>query len=163
MDTESSTPPAAKKPKVASSERRRFVPGWKNDYPWVLCKEGRMFCELCMDTKKKNAFATGCDKFKKDSLQKHAQTQEHRAALEAASCRKDMQRAVATVYSQQEQAVLAGLRTVYFMAKKNLANDLFSDFKLFQVLQVYLHDLFSRHFLILLTFLRILEMLLLAL
>ena len=74
-----------------------------------------------------------------------------------------MQRAVATVYSQQEQAVLAGLRTVYFMAKKNLANDLFSDFKLFQVLQVYLHDLFSRHFLILLTFLRILEMLLLAL
>ena len=111
MDAESPTPPAAKKPKVASSERRRFVPGWKNEYPWVLCK-GRMFCQLCMDAKKKNAFATGCDKFKKDSLQKHAQTQEHRAALEAASCRKDMQRAVATVYSQQEQAVLTGLRTI---------------------------------------------------
>ena len=48
-----------------------------------------------MDAKKKNEFATGCDKFK-DSLQKHALTQEHRAALEAALCRKDMQRAVAT-------------------------------------------------------------------
>lgn len=103
-----------------------------------------MFCRLCMDAKKKNAFATGCNKFKKDSLQKHVLTQEHRAALEADSCRKDMQRAVATVYSQQEQAVLAGLCTVYFMAKKNLANDLFSDLKLFQVLQVYLHDLFSK-------------------
>ena len=138
MDAESSMPPATKKPKVASSERRRFVPGWKNDYPWVFCKEERMFCQLCMDAKKKNAFATTGSE--KDSLQKHALTHEHRAALEAASSRKDMQRAVATVYSQQEQAVLAGLRTVYFMGKKNLANDLFSDLKLFQVLQVYLHD-----------------------
>ena len=94
-----------------------------------------MFCQLCIDTKKKNAFATESHKFK-DSLQKHALTKEHRAVLEAASCRKDMQRAVVTVYSQQEQAVLAGLRTVYFMAKKNLANDLFSDLKLFQVFQV---------------------------
>ena len=90
---------------------------------------------------KENAFATtGSDKYKKDSLQKHALTHEHRAALEAASSRKDMQRAVATVYSQQEQAVLAGLHIGYFMGKENLANDLFSDLKLFQVLQVYLHD-----------------------
>ena len=92
-----------------------------------------MFCQFCTDAKK-NAFATaGCGKFK-DSLQKHALTQEHRSALEASSCRKDMQRAVATAYSQRERAVLAGLRTVYFMAKKNLANDIFSNF--FQVLQV---------------------------
>ena len=135
MDAEGSTIPTTKKSKLATSERRRFVPGWKNDYPWVFCKEGRMFCQLCIDAKN-NAFATGSDKFKKDSLQKYALTKKHRAALEAASCRKDMQRAVVTVYSQQEQAVLAGLRIVYFMAKKNLANDLFSDLKLFQVLQV---------------------------
>ena len=103
-----------------------------------------MFCQFCADAKKKNAFTTGCDKFKKDSLQKHALTQEHHAAVEVAFCRKDMQRAVATAYSQQEKAVLAGLRTVYFKAKKNLANDLFSDLKLFQVLQVYLHVIFSK-------------------
>ena len=90
-------------------------------------------------------------------------TQEHRAALEAASCRKDMQRAVVTVDSLQEQAVLAGLSTVYFMAKKNLANDLFSDLKLFQVLQVYLHDLFSKACSKYCSLLRILETLLLAL
>ena len=89
------TPPATKKAKVSTSERRRFVPGWKNDYPWVFCKEGRMFCRFCMDAK-----------------------------------------------SQCKKAVLAGLRTVYFMAKKNLANDIFSDLKFFQVLQVYLHNLF---------------------
>ena len=74
------TPPATKKAKVSTSERRRFVPGWKNDYPWVFCKEGRMFCRFCMNVKKKNAFATArCDKFK-DSLQKHALTQEHHSA-----------------------------------------------------------------------------------
>ena len=92
-----------------------------------------MFCQFCTDAKKKNAFATaGCDKFKKDSLQKHTLTQEHRSVLEASSCRKDMQRAVATACSQRERAVLAGLRTVYFMAKKNLANDIFSDLKFFK-------------------------------
>ena len=122
-----------------------------------------MFCQLCKDARKKNAFATcGCDKFKKDALQKHALTQEHRTAIEATSCLKDMQRAVTTAYSQQEQAVLAGLRTVYFMAKKNLANYLFSDF---QVLQVYLHDLLVTHVLNVAHFVcfhRILEMPLLA-
>ena len=70
-----------------------------------------MFCQLRMDgpAKKKSLLLqirTHC---------KHALTQEHRAALEAASCRKDMQRAVATVYSQEEQAVLAGLRSICIM------------------------------------------------
>ena len=57
-----------------------------------------MFCQLCINTKK-TAFATGSDKLKKDSLQKHALTKEYCAALEVASCRKDMQRAVVTVHS----------------------------------------------------------------
>lgn len=65
------------------------------------------------------------------------------SVVEVISCRKDMQHAVVTPYSQQERALLAGLHTVYFRAKKNLANDLFTDLKLFQVLQVCLCDLFS--------------------
>ena len=32
------------------------------------------------------------------------------------------------IYKDQELAVVAALRTVYFMAKKNLPNDNFSDF-----------------------------------
>ena len=58
-----------------------------------------------------------------------------------------MQRAVSTAYRQQEPAVLAALYTVYFMAKKNLPNDMFSDLKQFQVLlsDMY-HFNFSRAF-----------------
>lgn len=63
-----------------------------------------MFCQFCTEAKKKNAFTTGCNKFKKVSLQKHVLTEDHRSALEAVSCRKDMQRAVAIAYSQRESA-----------------------------------------------------------
>lgn len=47
-----------------------------------------------------------------------------------------MQRAIANINRSQEQAVVAALKTVYFMAKKNLANDIFGDMKQFLVLQV---------------------------
>ena len=46
-----------------------------------------------------------------------------------------MQQALAHVYKDQELAVIAALRTVYFMAKKNLPNDQLSDLKHFLVLQ----------------------------
>ena len=83
-----------------------------------------MRCSYCIDAKKHNSFTTGCNKFKKDSLKKHATTVDHRAALEARSARRDMQRAIFHhVNRSQEEAVIAALKTVYFMAKKNLAND----------------------------------------
>ena len=61
---------------------------------------------------------------------------DHRLAAEAKSGRRNMQCALAPSYRQQELAVLAVLRIVYFMAKKNLPNDIFTELKQFQVLQV---------------------------
>ena len=68
-------------------------------------------------------------KKKKDALRKHALTNDHRAAMQVKAGRKDMQRAVTSMYHQQELAlaVCAALRTIYFMAKKNLPNNMFSD------------------------------------
>ena len=127
-------------PKVAQ-ERRRFVPAWKREYPWVYLNDSgtAMLCQYCLDAGKSNAFTAGCDKFKKDALRKHAVTTDHRSAVLAKSGRRDMQRAITTAYRSQEQAVVAALRTVYFMAKKNLANDIFSDMKHFLVLQVSIY------------------------
>ena len=93
-----------------------------------------MFCQYCKEANKQNAFTTGCDKFK-DTLKKHASTVDHRAALKAKSGRRDMQRAVATAYRDQGNAVHAALCTVYFMMKKNLPNDIFIDLKQFQIMQ----------------------------
>ena len=114
--------PLAKRPRVSSSsgnagtsgERRHFMPSWKNEFPWVTAVNGVMRCQYCIEAKKRNIFATtGCDKFKKDALRKHALTRDHRAAVEAKTGRRDMQRTVATTYRHQELAVRAA-----FMAKK---------------------------------------------
>ena len=79
--------------------------------------------------KKTDSFTTGCNKFQKDSLRKHATTIDNRTAVEVRSARKDMQQSIANVKHSQEKAVVAALKTVYFMAKQNLANDIFGDMK----------------------------------
>ena len=80
------------------AERRRFIPAWKAQYPWVFLNEQRngMCCRYYVSAGKHNAFtmAAGCCHYKKDALQKHAMTADHRAALEARSCRRDMEQAV---------------------------------------------------------------------
>ena len=58
-----------------------------------------------------------------------------RAAIEAKACRRDMQQALAHTYRDQELAVIAALKTVYFMSKKNLPNNHFSDLKQFLLVQ----------------------------
>ena len=132
--------PAPKVRKTDAAERRRFLPSWKTEFPWLFVDEeyNGVRCSYCIDAKKHNSFTTGCNKFKKDSLKKHATTVDHRAALEARSARRDMQRAIVHVNRSQEEArpFIAALKTVYFMAKKNLANDIFGDIKKFLILQV---------------------------
>lgn len=122
-----------KRPKV---EKRQFLSSWKSEFPWVTFDRAiGMRCKYCMDSRKKNVFTQGCDKYKKDALYKHAHTADHKAAIEEKSGRKGMQQALSHSYRDQELAVIAALRTVYFMAKKNLPNDHFSDLKQFLVVQ----------------------------
>ena len=72
-----------------------------------------MQCTVSKDAGKNNAFTNGCLKFKKDALKKQVATVDHRVALAAKSGRKDMQRAISTVYRNREHAVRATLRTGY--------------------------------------------------
>ena len=64
---------------------------------------------------KNNMFTNDCLKFIKDALKKHVAAVDHRVALAAKSGRKDMQRAISTVYRNREHAVRAALLTVYFI------------------------------------------------
>ena len=27
--------------------KRKFLPSWKTDFPWVACRDGAMFCTVC--------------------------------------------------------------------------------------------------------------------
>ena len=62
----SSSGPVVKRPQISStdttsvSERRRFVPAWKSEFPWVVLVEGAMRCQYCQDSGKHNVFTTGC-------------------------------------------------------------------------------------------------------
>ena len=129
--------PLLKVQKIDSAENRRFLYSWKSEFPQLIMDSERnaMCCSYCVDSNK-NAFTTGCNKFKKDSLKKHASIADHRSVLEARSARRDMQHAITNVNRSQEKAVVAALKTVYFMAKNNLANDIFRDMKQFLILQV---------------------------
>ena len=101
-----------------------FRPGgnWSiHGLPWIKIA---MVCAV-VTVSKHDAFTVGCTKFKKDVLRNHATTLDHRAALGARSVRKDMQHAVANTHRSQEATIIAALKTVYFMAKKNLVNDIF--------------------------------------
>ena len=90
-------------------------------------------CYYCVDVRKHDAFTTGCSKLKKDAFQKHALTADHRAALQDRSWREDMERTVARAHRSQEASAIAAMKTVYFMLKKNLTNDIFGDMKQFLV------------------------------
>ena len=63
----SSSGPVVKRPRISStdttsvSERRRFVPAWKSEFPWVILVEGAMRFQYCQDSGKHNVFTTGCN------------------------------------------------------------------------------------------------------
>ena len=83
--------PAAKRTKTATSKgasgvRRRFMPSWMNDFPWVTVSDGLMCYQHCTEAGKNVFTTTGCDKLKKDALRKHALTNEGRKKGHAACC-----------------------------------------------------------------------------
>ena len=70
----------------------QFLAAWKTEYPWVTYGHAEgMCCQYCIDAEKKSTFTKSCDKYLKNDLAKHALTVDHRAAIEAKSCRQDMQ------------------------------------------------------------------------
>ena len=71
--------PTPKVRKTDSAEQRRFLL-WKTEFPWVFMDNecSCMCCSYCIDAKN-NSFMTGCNKFKKDLLRKHATTVNHHA------------------------------------------------------------------------------------
>ena len=123
--------------KVCSEKQERSYVLYQHGKWSTLVDNNRLQCRYCIDAGKRNTFTTGCSQFKKAALKRHATTSDHRASMVAnAAGRRDMQIAVTIAYKSHKRAVIAALQTVYFMAKNNLPNDIFSDLKQFLVLQV---------------------------
>ena len=83
--------PAPKVRKTDPTEKRCFLLSYFHGYLWTTI--ATVWSVLTVLTRRTTS-SQQVNKFKKDSLRKRALTVNHRAALEARSARKDMQRAV---------------------------------------------------------------------
>jgi hypothetical protein len=76
---------AASSAKRAKFERS-FVPSWLEKYDWLRYDSDNnfMYCGLCVKYQKSNAFTEGCQNFRRDNLNKHINTNDHKV-----SCRQE--------------------------------------------------------------------------
>lgn len=76
----SSTSPSQKRGKF----ERSFVPSWLDRFEWLDFDSSRnlMFCGLCRKYRKNNAFTEGCQNFRRDNLNKHMATNDHKFCVE---------------------------------------------------------------------------------
>ena len=133
----------AKKPRLDNQtnydrdESRSIKPEWFNLYNWLSHdKEKNVFlCTLCIKEKKTNVFTSGKDasKPKKDDFVKHAAGKDHCAARQAKPQRTGIEIATKTAYQRVERAIISLMRSIYFQAKKNIANMVLSDLVELQV------------------------------
>lgn len=65
---------------------RSFVSSWLEKYDWLRYDNSLnlMFCVLCIKYQKSNAFTEGCQNFRRDNLNKHINTNDHKV-----SCRQE--------------------------------------------------------------------------
>ena len=63
--------------------KRRFVPSWKRDFPWLDYRDTSMFCTWCEEKKdlsdSSSIFVSvGCNNFRLETLQSHSSSIGHR-------------------------------------------------------------------------------------
>ena len=72
--------------------------------------------EKNIKTCSKNAMTTGTSNFRTSTLTRHADHNDHKAAVLGDTLRPCFQKAVNNALSENEQAVTVALKTVYFLA-----------------------------------------------
>ena len=68
--------------------KRRFVPSWKRDFPWLDYRDTSMFCTWCEEKKdlsdSSSVFVSvGCNNFRLESLRSHSSSIGHRRVADA--------------------------------------------------------------------------------
>ena len=104
-------------------ESRHFQAKWLQEHPWLQYEQNAMFCKVCQKTGKKNAFSAekGCTNFRTSTLTRHISGQDHKNAVEEDAMRGNMKRSVERAFSEQDRAIIAAFRAVYWLAKENIA------------------------------------------
>ena len=79
-----------------------------------------MSCRLCIKHYKQNALTGLNNNFKTTTLNRHADSVDHKESVEADQLRGHLQKSVDKVMSDQESAVVVALKTAYFLAQEGM-------------------------------------------
>ena len=120
-------------PPPKSAVKRKFLPHWKEEFPWVVYHEdqNKMTCEICCSIPElagKSDFLTGCCTFKKETLQKHSGPHlrardgllAKQKPLKEVPIAQSLQRGKKAVEEQNRKEMTVKINTAYFIAKEEL-------------------------------------------
>ena len=131
---ESSDPEAEKTESSKNrTDDRCFQEKWLSDYSWLQYDKEKkiMTCSLYIKHKKKNAMTTGTSNFRTSTLTRHADHNDHQAAVLGETLRSCFQKSVNNALSENEQAVTVALKTVYFLASEDIPMHKYEKFMMF--------------------------------
>ena len=110
--------------------KRKFLPSWKTDFPWVYHRDGAMFCSVCEErpnlSDSSSTFVSGgCVNFRLDSLRSHAGSVGHQRVADAIRITANPQEAVIPRASRQLNKEVASkleklFDIAYFVAKMEM-------------------------------------------
>ncbi|XP_013399516.1 zinc finger MYM-type protein 1-like [Lingula anatina] len=84
---------------------------------------------------KKNVFTEGCSNFRTTTLERHASAADHRQSVQDEISRSTLSRMVKNQFSENDSAIIHALRTIYFLAKQDIATSKYPDFVDFLIQQ----------------------------
>ena len=97
-------------------------------FTWLIFKDGNMFCSLCQAYKMNHSLTEGSDNYHTLTLMRHAEVKDHRLAISVDLDANNMERLIHRIFSVQDQALIFAIRTVYFLAKEDIASVTYPDF-----------------------------------
>ena len=119
---------------------------WFTRFPWLKMEQKEnndqklFLCNFCISAGRKNIFTTGklTNNPKTDDFVKHEKTVDHKFAVTAklSAENREMPQSAGKAFSKLKEAIIATMRTVYFIGKQDLAKDKISDLQEFCLLQV---------------------------
>ena len=105
-----------------AKKTRKIQDNWLKIWPWLYVENDVLFCRICVDSKRKNVFATeGCKVYKTSSMTRHEKSEEHVASAKdpqlATGFLQAVEQAVQQSDSRQDIAMRKCISTVLWLAK----------------------------------------------
>ncbi|XP_006822333.1 uncharacterized protein C17orf113-like [Saccoglossus kowalevskii] len=102
---------------------RHFQDKWLRDFKWLQYEASKnaMTCKVCIKHNKQNTMTKANANFRTSTLTRHAECNDHKAAMMSDSMISDFQKAVKNVHTEKENSLLVAIRVVFWLAKEDIA------------------------------------------